>query len=87
MFDERGSVVERLDRSGTVLSRHAYTAYGREWTPRDPDDALQASDPWGFGAQSGYYTDPETQGLQQHSEWNEKTSRTSCMTRENVSCL
>ncbi len=52
--------MERLNTSGGVKSRHAYTAYGREWTSQNPNDNEVAADPWGFGAQSGYFTDKET---------------------------
>jgi RHS repeat-associated protein len=47
-FDERGNVAERLDGNGNLLSADMYDAYASQ------------SDPFGFGAQAGYYTDAET---------------------------
>jgi len=53
-FDERGSVSQRLDSSGSVLSTDLYDGYGaRTGTVGQPD-------PWGYEAQAGYYTDVET---------------------------
>ena len=53
-FDERGSVSQRLDSSGSVLSTDLYDSYGsRTGTAAQPD-------PFGFEAQAGYYTDAET---------------------------
>lgn len=60
VFDERGNVVVRVDKMGTRLSTHRYFPYGREFSQRSQGGQLLASDPWGFGAQSGYYTDNET---------------------------
>jgi len=45
-----------LNSSGQVLSTDLYDAYGnRTSTTPGPQP-----DPWGYGAQSGYYTDSET---------------------------
>lgn len=54
MFDERGNVSERLDGSGSTVSVDMYTAYGTRYTTDT------TGDPFGFGAQAGYYTDTET---------------------------
>lgn len=55
-FDERGNTTQRLDASGTVLSSRIYDSFGAGLgvspSTGDPYD--------GFGAQSGYYTDVET---------------------------
>jgi RHS repeat-associated protein len=55
-FDSEGNVTQRSDSSGSVLSNHLFSAHG---------SALSGtlSDPFGFKAQFGYYTDIET-GLQ-----------------------
>ncbi len=55
-FDVQGGVAQRLDASQSVLSSHQFTAHGSEVT-------TASSDPFGYGAQWGYYTDRET-GLQ-----------------------
>ena len=59
VFDERGNAVLRLNKYSGVLSQHKYQAYGKEITTRTAASGA-ASDPWGFGAQYGYYTDSET---------------------------
>ena len=51
-FDERGNVAERVDGTGNVPSTDLYDAYGKQ--------LAGASDPYGFGGQAGYRTDPET---------------------------
>jgi RHS repeat-associated protein len=55
-FDPQGSVTQRLDESGAVLSNHLFKAHGDEVT-------AAGADPFGYGARWGYYTDSET-GLQ-----------------------
>jgi RHS repeat-associated protein len=55
-FDLQGSVAQRLDYAGNVLSSHLFAAHGNEVT-------TPSSDPFGSGAQWGYYSDRET-GLQ-----------------------
>jgi RHS repeat-associated protein len=55
-FDLQGSVAQRLDYAGNVLSSHLFTAHGNEVT-------TPSTDPFGSGAQWGYYSDRET-GLQ-----------------------
>lgn len=57
-FDPQGSVAQRLDTAGTVLSSHLYDAFGLEQTT-----PTGVTDPYGFKGQWGYYTDRET-GLQ-----------------------
>ena len=53
-FDERGNVAQRTSSSGAVTVSELYDAYGsRTATAAQPD-------PFGFGAQAGYYTDTET---------------------------
>jgi RHS repeat-associated protein len=53
-FDERGNVSQRLSSTGAVVSTDLYDGYGaRASTAGQPD-------PFGFGAQAGYYTDVET---------------------------
>jgi len=55
-FDSEGNVAQRIDASASVLSNHLFRAYG---------DALNGSfsEPFGYRAKFGYYTDIET-GLQ-----------------------
>ena len=53
-FDERGNVAQRTDGTGAVLSADLYDAYGKLLA------GGAVGDPWGFEAQSGYYTDSET---------------------------
>lgn len=56
LFDSEGNVSETTDSSGNVLSDYLFSAFG---------ESLGASqtDPFGYKAQFGYYTDSET-GLQ-----------------------
>ena len=54
-FDPQGSVIQRLDATGKVTSSQQWDAYGGSKTV--------PPDPFGFGAQWGYYTDRKT-GLQ-----------------------
>ena len=56
MFDSEGNVTQRTDGSGNVLTDHLFSAHGSS-----PMGA--SSDPFGYKAQVGYYTDSET-GLQ-----------------------
>jgi YD repeat-containing protein len=53
-FDPQGSVAQRLNSSGTVLSSHMFDAYGLELS------SPATSEPFGFGAQFGEQTDRET---------------------------
>jgi RHS repeat-associated protein len=53
-FDERGSVVQRMDGFGGALSSHLYDAYGVG------SSSVATGDPFGFGGQWGYYPDAET---------------------------
>ena len=52
--DERGNVSQRTSSTGAVTGSEVYDAYGAR-----TGTAAQA-DPFGFGAQAGYYTDLET---------------------------
>lgn len=52
-FDPQGSVSQRMDVSGAVVSSHLFDAHGREVT-------APSGDPFGYKAQWGYYTDRET---------------------------
>ncbi|HLK60970.1 MAG TPA: RHS repeat-associated core domain-containing protein, partial [Chthonomonadaceae bacterium] len=56
-FDPQGNVAQKLDASGNVLSSHVYDGFGAAKA------GGPTGDPFGFGAQFGYYTDVET-GLQ-----------------------
>ena len=51
-FDTTGSVAQRTDASGAVTSSDLYDSFGAGLSP--------PPDPFGFGAQFGYYTDAET---------------------------
>jgi RHS repeat-associated protein len=53
-FDPQGSVAQRLNSAGAVLSSDMYDAYGFG------QSTGSNSDPWGYGAQWGYFTDRET---------------------------
>ncbi len=55
-FDLQGSVVQRVDAWGNALSSHLFTAHGVEAT-------TASVEPFGYGAQWGYYSDRES-GLQ-----------------------
>ena len=55
-FDPQGSVSERLDSAGGVMTVHLFTAHGAELT-------AQGAGPYGYKARWGYYSDRET-GLQ-----------------------
>ena len=54
-FDERGNVSQRLSSTGGVVSSDLYDGYGA----RQSTVTVQP-DPFGYGGQSGYYTDVET---------------------------
>ena len=54
LFDHQGNVAQRLDGSGSVISKSTFDAYGAESNTSTP------SDPFGYNAQSGYYLDRET---------------------------
>ena len=53
-FDSEGNVAQRLDTAGTVLSTDRYDAWGNLLAGGD------TTNPYGYKAQSGYYTDHET---------------------------
>ncbi|HET6382389.1 MAG TPA: RHS repeat-associated core domain-containing protein, partial [Armatimonadota bacterium] len=53
-FDPQGSVAQRLDANQNVLSTFVFDAYGKELA------GGSNGDPWGYGAQAGYFTDGET---------------------------
>jgi RHS repeat-associated protein len=54
-FDPNGSVAERLNSGGTVVSADFYDGYGKQTSAESA-----APDCFGYGAQAGYYTDTET---------------------------
>lgn len=55
-FDPQGSVAQRLNQSGTVLTSHLFSAHGTSTSTQDT-----SFDPYsGFGGQWGYYSDWET---------------------------
>lgn len=67
-FDERGNVAQRLNAAGTPTSTDSYDAYGAS--------ATAPPDPFGFGAQFGYYTDAETGlALCQHRYYDNSVGR------------
>ena len=53
-FDAQGNVAERLSATGKVLSSDQYDAWGNLVAGGD------VTDPYGYNAQAGYYTDHET---------------------------
>jgi RHS repeat-associated protein len=56
VYDPQGSVAQRLDGSGNVVSSDLYDAYGaRKYGT--------SNDPYGYCGQWGYYTDAESAGL------------------------
>lgn len=55
-FDERGNTAQRLDSTGAVTSSDLYDGFGS----RTATTAAAQADPYGFGAQAGYYTDTST---------------------------
>jgi RHS repeat-associated protein len=55
-LDSEGNVAQRSDDTGSVISNHLFSAYGSVLSG-------SLSDPFGYKAQFGYYTDNET-GLQ-----------------------
>jgi len=54
-FDPQANLAQRLDSTGTPLTTYLFDAFGLGHTAGSAN-----SDPFGFGAQSGYYTDLET---------------------------
>jgi hypothetical protein len=54
-FDPQGNVAQRLDSTGTPLTSYLFDAFGVGQSAGSAN-----SDPFGFGAQLGYYTDRET---------------------------
>jgi RHS repeat-associated protein len=53
-FDERGSVVQRLDGAAGVVSSRVFDGFGVG------SSSVPTTDPFGFGGQWGYYRDAET---------------------------
>jgi RHS repeat-associated protein len=53
-FDPQGGVAQRLSSTGAVLTAHMFDAYGVGVA------SGSTTDPYGYGAQWGYYTDRET---------------------------
>ena len=53
-FDEWGNVSQRLSSAGAVQSSELYDAYGSRM------GTAAQGDPFGYGAQAGYYADSET---------------------------
>jgi RHS repeat-associated protein len=68
-FDSEGNVAQRTDPSANVLSDHLFDAHGRSLNS-------SLSEPFGYKAQFGYYTDNET-GLQllTHRYYDPQTGR------------
>jgi RHS repeat-associated protein len=68
-FDSEGNVSQRSDASGSVLANHLFSAHGSVLSG-------SLSDPFGYRAQAGYYTDNET-GLQllTHRYYDSSTGR------------
>jgi RHS repeat-associated protein len=59
-FDPQGSVSLCLNASGSqVGAEEAYDGYGKQLLPTNAGQQGNGS-PWGYNAQSGYYTDRET---------------------------
>lgn len=56
LFDSEGSISQKTDSTGNVLSSDLFDAYGQRLSGSQ-------TDPFGYRAQFGYYTDSET-GLQ-----------------------
>ena len=54
LFDPLGNVSQRLNTTGRVISSERYDAWG------NPIPGGDLVDPYGWHAQQGYYTDPET---------------------------
>jgi RHS repeat-associated protein len=54
VFDQQGNVAQRLNSSQSVTSSSTYDAYGAETTTGSP------TDPFGYNAKWGYYTDRAT---------------------------
>jgi len=50
-FDQQGSVSQRLDASGNVLTSYLFDHHGFGQTTDPP-----STEPWGYGAQFGHYT-------------------------------
>ena len=53
-WDAQGSLAQRLDGAGAVLTSHLYDAFGAEST------SGSTTDPYRYGGQWGYYTNGET---------------------------
>jgi RHS repeat-associated protein len=51
-FDPQGNVTQRLDSSGAVLNSYLFDPFGQGQYSGPAN-----TEPWGFGAQVGYYTD------------------------------
>jgi RHS repeat-associated protein len=54
VFDNQGSVAQRLNAAGGIIGHQTYDAYGAEWSTGNPQD------PWGYNARWGYYFDRDT---------------------------
>jgi RHS repeat-associated protein len=67
--DSEGNVAQRTDSGGSVLTNHLFTAHGSVLSGT-------LSEPFGYKAQAGYYTDNET-GLQllTHRYYDPQTGR------------
>ena len=76
-FDSEGNVAQRSDASGTVLSNYLFSAHGSVLSGT-------LTDPFGYKAQFGYYTDTDT-GLQllTHRYYDPSTGR--FLTRDPIS--
>jgi RHS repeat-associated protein len=57
VYDPQGSVAQRVDASGNVVSSDLYDAYGSKLAGNPYND------PYGYNAKWGYYTDNELAGL------------------------
>lgn len=61
MFDPQGSITERLNSAGTVLSHSAYSSYGYSpsYGATGENHTTAFIDPFGYNAKWGYYKDYE----------------------------
>lgn len=76
-FDAQGSVAQRMDGSGLVLSNHLFSAHGSNLSGT-------LTDPFGYKAKFGYYSDNET-GLQLLTHRYYDPSRGRFLTRDPIS--
>ena len=56
-FDAQGNVLGRYNSGGAGLAGDLFDAFGSHLSTVGTEPP---ADPWGFGAQAGYYTDAET---------------------------